>query len=72
MSELSPLSGVKRKSYFRAAKTVFDPYSDIGERVYPSMIFAAGCFNSLGVLLGCHFGCFGDFRCRNQQQIRSK
>ena len=25
MSELSPLSGVKRKSYFRAAKTVFDP-----------------------------------------------
>jgi hypothetical protein len=25
MSELSPLSGVKRKSYFRAAKTVDDP-----------------------------------------------
>jgi hypothetical protein len=25
MSELSPLSGVKRKSYFRAAKIVFDP-----------------------------------------------
>ena len=30
MSELSPLSGVKRKSYFRAAKTVFDLNSDIG------------------------------------------
>jgi hypothetical protein len=25
MSELSPLTGVMRKSHFRAAKTVFDP-----------------------------------------------
>ena len=37
MSALSPLSGVMRKSHFRAAKTVFDPKATFDDRRTPSL-----------------------------------
>ncbi len=50
MSELSPLSGVKRKSYFRAAKTVFDPEQTFGPSPRPVVLRCTGGHQADGVL----------------------
>jgi hypothetical protein len=40
MSDLSPLSGVKRKSVFGAVRAAFDPKRTLSFRIVPSQIRA--------------------------------